>query len=161
MDVYRGEVKPQRKFYTLLLYVSLFHQCIAGPIVRYSDVERELICRRANWRDMSEGITRFTVGLAKKALLANTCGFLADSFLIPDSAGLTGEALGQANTLLASRLSLALWLGMLAYMLQIYLDFSAYSDIVIAYEPPHGNTMTITDSKGKTFESPIISDVTT
>lgn len=131
VDVYRGEVEPQKKFRTLLLYVSLFHQCIAGPIVRYSDVERELTCRHASWRDMSDGLTRFTVGLAKKALLANTCGVLADSFLVKDSAGLTGEALEQANMLLSSRPALALWLGMFAYMLQIYLDFSAYSDMAI------------------------------
>lgn len=131
VDVYRGEVPPQKSFRTLLLYVSLFHQCIAGPIVRYKDVAEELFTRRTSWKDMSDGISRFTVGLAKKAVLANTCGLLADKLLIADSTGLTGEALAQANATLAARPALALWFGVLAYMLHIYLDFSAYSDMAI------------------------------
>ncbi len=119
VDVYRGEVKAQRDFPTLLLYVSLFHQCIAGPIVRYRDIERELWNRKVNLSDLYAGVTRFTVGLGKKALFANPCGALADSLLAADAATLAGKP------------ALSLWLGMLAFMLQIYLDFSAYSDMAI------------------------------
>ena len=74
VDVYRGEVPAQKKLHTLLLYASLFHQCIAGPIVRYQDVANELMYRRVNAAEISRGVTRFTVGLAKKAVLANACG---------------------------------------------------------------------------------------
>ena len=121
VDVYRGETKPQKKFWILLMYVSLFHQCIAGPIVRYQDVEREITSRRATAADRCEDIRRFCVGLAKKALLANVCGSLADT-LVPTS----GDA-----AVLSARPALSLWVGMLAFMLQIYLDFSAYSDMAI------------------------------
>ena len=126
VDVYRGEVEPQRSFPTLLLYVSLFHQCIAGPIVRYKDINHELLERRATRSDVSYGITRFTVGLAKKAVLANACGSLADQLLVADKTP-TAEALQT----ISGQPTLALWVGALAFMLQIYLDFSAYSDMAI------------------------------
>lgn len=126
VDVYRGEVRAQRSFPTLLLYVSLFHQCIAGPIVRYKDINAELLQRKASRADISYGVTRFTVGLAKKAVLANACGALADQLLVADSVG-TAEALHT----IAQRPVLALWVGAFAFMLQIYLDFSAYSDMAI------------------------------
>ena len=126
VDVYRGEVEPQRSFPTLLLYVSLFHQCIAGPIVRYKDINHELLERRATRSDVSYGITRFTVGLAKKAVLANACGSLADQLLVADK---TGAA--EALQTISGQPTLALWVGALAFMLQIYLDFSAYSDMAI------------------------------
>lgn len=126
VDVYRREVSAQPSYWRLLLYVSLFHQCIAGPIVRYQDVAEEIDWRHPTRRDIADGAARFTVGLAKKALLANPCGSLADAFLC--STSLTGaEALAQ----LSGRSSLSLWLGVLAYTLQIYLDFSAYSDMAI------------------------------
>ena len=67
VDVYRNEVKAQKNFFWLLLYSSLFYQCIAGPIVRYSDVQREITERKTSFNDVSEGITRVTVGLGKKA----------------------------------------------------------------------------------------------
>ncbi len=119
IDVHRGETPPQRNYFTLLLYVSLFHQCIAGPIVRYVDVCRELNDRSITLNDTWQGLMRFTVGLAKKSVLANTCAVIADS-LLPS----TVEAM-------ADRSSLGVALGVLAYMLQIYLDFSAYSDMAI------------------------------
>ena len=122
VDVYRGDALPQRSFKTLLLYVSLFHQCIAGPIVRYKDVCAELENRRATQIDIAEGINRFTVGLAKKAIIANTCAALADTLLVPD---------GGDFSLLASKSALSLWVGVLAFTLQIYIDFSAYSDMAI------------------------------
>lgn len=127
VDVYRGEVPAQPKFRRLLLYVCLFHQCIAGPIVRYKDVSEQILARRVDSEDLRCGINRFASGLAKKVLLANVCGKLA-SLTIFD-----GEAANRAVNLdkLASSPALLLWLGCFAYMLQIYLDFSAYSDMAI------------------------------
>ena len=114
-DVYRGEVPAQERYYKVLLYCSLFHQCIAGPIVRYQTVAREIDSRKLNLRDVAEGVRRFSVGLAKKAILANACAAAAKDLL----ANLQTEPVS------------GLWLGMLFYMLQIYLDFSAYSDMAI------------------------------
>ncbi|MBO5797631.1 MAG: MBOAT family protein, partial [Clostridia bacterium] len=131
VDVYRGEVAAQRSFFRLLLYVSLFHQCIAGPIVRYSQVAEELLLRRVELEDVSEGITRFTVGLGKKVLLANTCGLIADRFLPADGIGATVVDIAAAEKILTAQPVALLWLGVLAYTLQIYLDFSAYSDMAI------------------------------
>lgn len=119
VDVYRGEVRAQKKYWILLLYASLFHQCIAGPIVRYRDVAQDLAKRQVHAEEVSRGISRFTVGLAKKAVLANSVAVLADRWL-----PMTTEGLAKIPTT-------GLWLGGLCYMLQIYLDFSAYSDMAI------------------------------
>ncbi len=119
IDVYWGQVAAQKKYWMLLLYASLFHQCIAGPIVRYSDVANELQRRRMRTRETWNGVVRFSIGLAKKSVLANHCAKLADQ-LWP----LTAEAVETANPL-------ALIAGTGFYMLQIYLDFSAYSDMAI------------------------------
>lgn len=119
VDVYRGEVEAQKSFWVLLLYASLFHQCVAGPIVRYSTVAMELEHRRARMSEVAEGAWRFSAGLAKKAILANGCALVADTFL-----PMEGAALGHMPVL-------AIWVGILAYTLQIYLDFSAYSDMAI------------------------------
>ena len=117
VDVYRGDAEVQRKYWLLLLYASLFHQCIAGPIVRYRDVNADILNRKVKMAEISRGITRFTVGLAKKAVLANGCAAVADTLLA--ASGLkTASVLG-------------VWLGAIAFMLQIYLDFSAYSDMAI------------------------------
>lgn len=129
IDVYRKEVPAQKNFFWLLLYASLFHQCIAGPIVRYSDVQREILERKTNFSDITAGITRFTVGLAKKSLIANTCGSLSDTLLVSDA--LIASSSSGALAELSSRSALGLWLGVFLYMLQIYLDFSAYSDMAI------------------------------
>ncbi len=127
VDVYRGEVPPQPKFRRLLLYVCLFHQCIAGPIVRYRDVSEQILSRHVTGEDMRNGVNRFASGLAKKVLLANVCGKLA-SLTIFD-----GLVVHRAENLakLQAAPALSLWLGCFAYMLQIYLDFSAYSDMAI------------------------------
>ncbi len=117
IDVYRDEVKPQKKYWLLLLYASLFHQCIAGPIVRYADVNSELEDRNPTLSDISRGFTRFSVGLAKKAILANGCASLADSLL--------------ASETLSSQSATGIILGIFCYTLQLYLDFSAYSDMAI------------------------------
>ncbi len=116
-DVYRGETEAQKSYLRLLLYASLFHQCVAGPIVRYSDVRAELEERRIVLSDFSAGVSRFAFGLAKKALLSNHCGALATTAL--------------ATETLSAASSGTVFLGTLFYMLQIYLDFSAYSDMAI------------------------------
>ncbi len=122
VDVYRGDVPAQKSFTTLLLYVSMFHQCIAGPIVRYKDICNELTERKVSYADCYEGVMRFTTGLFKKALLANTCAMLVSKLLVSD---------GGDTSVLASRSGLALWIGVLCFSMQIYLDFSAYSDMAI------------------------------
>lgn len=129
VDVYRKEVPAQKNFFWLLLYASLFYQCIAGPIVRYSDVQREITQRRVKLSEVSLGISRFTVGLAKKALLANMCGALSDQLLVSDA--LMSSSTQTAIQELSARSVAGLWFGVLFYMLQIYLDFSAYSDMAI------------------------------
>lgn len=127
VDVYRGEVPAQPKFRRLLLYVCLFHQCIAGPIVRYKDVSEQILSRHVDSEDLRNGINRFASGLAKKVLLANVCGKLASLTI------LDGLPAHQALNLpkLQAAPALSLWLGCFAYLLQIYLDFSAYSDMAI------------------------------
>ncbi len=119
VDVYRGEVEPQRNYFLLLLYAALFHQCIAGPIVRYADINHEINHRTFSWQDASVGVTRFAVGLAKKAILANGCATLADKLLPTNAEALAGVSAGSVA------------LGAFCYALQIYLDFSAYSDMAI------------------------------
>lgn len=131
VDVYRGEVPAQRHYWKVLLYASLFHQCIAGPIVRYGDVQYEIDHRKSSISDISRGITRFSFGLAKKAVFANGCGAVVDALLLSDADIGTAAMLDSNLSLLAGRSALALWAGMAFYMLQIYLDFSAYSDMAI------------------------------
>jgi alginate O-acetyltransferase complex protein AlgI len=119
IDVYRKDVPAEHNYARVLLYTSLFHQCIAGPIVRFKDIADDLKERKTNISSMNEGISRFCIGLAKKTLLANSCGSILDSILPETLYGVTHA------TVLAS------WAGGLLYMLQIYLDFSAYSDMAI------------------------------
>lgn len=119
VDVYRSEIHAQPAFWKLLLYSSLFHQCIAGPIVRYETVANEIDHRSVTQTDIYMGLRRFCIGLAKKSILANSCAEIADSLILPGSDALAAQS------------TLGLWLGMFAYMLQIYLDFSAYSDMAI------------------------------
>lgn len=118
-DVYRGSVEAQPTYWKLLLYSSLFHQCIAGPIVRYETVANEIDHRRIRRAEMYLGVRRFCVGLAKKTLLANACAAAADTLVPIGSDALQAQAVT------------GYWLGMLFYMFQIYLDFSAYSDMAI------------------------------
>lgn len=119
VDVYRGEVEAQKKYWLLLLYASLFHQCIAGPIVRYKDVAENITDRKVSIRDIGYGVSRFIVGFAKKALLANTCALLADTFLPMKLASIESSS------------ALSVLCGGIMYSFQIYLDFSAYSDMAI------------------------------
>lgn len=131
VDVYRGDVEAESNFFNVLLYASLFHQCVAGPIVRYKDIAAEIQCRTINQAEVASGITRFSAGLAKKALLANSCGAMADTLLLTDAAAGDISQLSTNIHVLSSRPAAALWFGMLFYALQIYLDFSAYSDMAI------------------------------
>ena len=116
VDVYRRQVAAQENLFDLALYISLFPQLIAGPIVRYHDVAKQLVNRAHSLELFSSGVKRFTYGLAKKMLLANPMAEVADSvFSMP-----------------GSELTMALaWIGIVAYALQIYFDFSGYSDMAI------------------------------
>jgi alginate O-acetyltransferase complex protein AlgI len=98
------------------MYVSLYSQLVAGPIVRYADVAREVNYREENLHDVSAGISRFLIGLTKKVLIANTAGAFAEEYLSGD--------LTQSTTA-------AVWFGVLMFSLQIYYDFSGYSDMAI------------------------------
>ena len=115
IDVYRGNVKAQKSFMNFLMFVSLFPQLIAGPIVRYSDIEDQISKRTVTTEAFSAGTTRFMAGLGKKVLIANYAGSLATSLLKDiDSAAV-----------------MSVWFGVLFYAFQIYFDFSGYSDMAI------------------------------
>lgn len=116
VDVYRSDSKPQKSYFSLLLYISMFPQLIAGPIVRYGTVEKEINTRRATHEDVAEGAFRFLIGLGKKVILANQLGEIATHFL--------SDGLGSLTTSGA-------WVGILAFTFQIYFDFSGYSDMAI------------------------------
>ncbi|MGN1113958.1 MAG: MBOAT family O-acyltransferase [Oscillospiraceae bacterium] len=116
IDVYRGEVRAQKNIITLATYVSLFPQLIAGPIVRYQTIEDQLIERHETLDKFAEGVKRFTIGLGKKVLLANTIGSLFDQI---------------SNTPQNQMSVAASWMGILAFTFQIYFDFSGYSDMAI------------------------------
>ena len=130
-DVYRGTSRAQRKYWHVLLYAALFHQCVAGPIVRYGSIEKELFEGRDGSAELSEGVLRFSLGLGKKVLLANPCGAVADAMLLADAALRGADGTAAALKTLSGRSVLGLWLGVIAFALQIYFDFSAYSDMAI------------------------------
>lgn len=116
VDVYRGDARPQRNPFNLGLYISLFPQLIAGPIVRYRDVDDQLRARAITLPLFVSGVRRFALGLGKKVLLANSAAVVADRvFNLPPEHLTTGAA----------------WTGAFAYALQIYFDFSGYSDMAI------------------------------
>ncbi|MBO7598840.1 MAG: MBOAT family protein [Bacteroidales bacterium] len=116
VDVYRKESKAQTRFVDLLLYISMFPQLIAGPIVRYNTVAEEINNRKVSFDDIADGVYRFMIGLAKKVIIANQIGSIADQYL---KVGLESSS------------TLGLMLGLLAFSLQIYFDFSGYSDMAI------------------------------
>tara|TARA_R110002012_G_scaffold312248_1_gene522479 strand:- start:11933 stop:13357 length:1425 start_codon:yes stop_codon:yes gene_type:complete len=116
IDVYRGHVKASKNFIDFATYVTLFPQLIAGPIVRYAVIEKELKSRTVTKTLFFEGAERFIIGLSKKMIIANNCALLADGiFNLPPS---------ESSVLLA-------WLGTITYSFQIYFDFSGYSDMAI------------------------------
>lgn len=115
VDCHWEKVKSQRNFIHFLMYVSLFPQLVAGPIVRYSTIEKEINSRRTTVNDLSYGLNRLIIGLSKKVLLANSLGEVANDFLgTPESSTVV-----------------VLWLGAALYAMQIYFDFSGYSDMAI------------------------------
>lgn len=115
-DVYRKDSPVQNKFAGLLLYISMFPQLIAGPIVRYGTVADEIHNRRVSARDFADGSFRFLIGLGKKVIIANQMSEVAEQFLV--------NGLGDLSTAGA-------WVGIMAFTLQIYFDFSGYSDMAI------------------------------
>ena len=134
IDMYRGKTRVQKSFLGFLAYVSMFPQLVAGPIVRYSTVASELNSRRVTADDFAYGVKRFTAGMCKKVMLANSSGAVASMVL--DSTRLT----------VASS-----WLGIIMYTFQIYFDFSGYSDMAIGLGRMLGFHF------GENFEYPYIS----
>ena len=126
IDVYRdGGKSVQKNPCKLALYISMFPQLIAGPIVRYKDIALQLDTRTHSAEKFADGVTRFVTGLAKKAILANMTGALADSIMQGDFSVMSASVA---------------WLGAIAYTLQIYLDFSGYSDMAIGLGKMFGFT---------------------
>ena len=116
VDVYRRESPVQRRFYNLLLYVSMFPQLIAGPIVRYGTVAEEITRRKVTAADVAEGVWRFIIGLTKKVVIANQLSEISSRLLTDGLPHLT---------------TTGAWVGIVAFTLQIYYDFSGYSDMAI------------------------------
>ncbi|WP_053360611.1 MBOAT family protein [Bacillus sp. FJAT-27251] len=116
IDVYRRDGRVQKNPLNMALYISLFPQLIAGPIVRYQTVADQITKRKESLSKFAEGARRFIIGLAKKMFLANNCGLIADQIFAQNP--------GDLSTALS-------WIGILAYSLQIYFDFSGYSDMAI------------------------------
>jgi alginate O-acetyltransferase complex protein AlgI len=114
IDVYRGEVAPVRSFGDLLCFVSMFPQLVAGPIVRYRDVQHALVDRRVDLLAASNGVFLFALGFAKKVLIADSVGPLVDAVYAQDAPGFTAS-----------------WLAAFGYSVQIYFDFSGYSDMAV------------------------------
>ncbi|MDO4491101.1 MAG: MBOAT family O-acyltransferase [Lachnospiraceae bacterium] len=136
IDVYRGKVQAQRNFISFALYVTMFPQLIAGPIVRYTDIEKELGDRKVTLAMAGKGADRFITGLGKKVLLANSFGAVFTEISgCPDQ----------------SRSVLLVWLGAVCFTLQIYFDFSGYSDMAIGLGKMFGFTFP------ENFQHPLIS----
>jgi len=124
VDVYRNEVKAQKSFLKFLMFVSLYHQLVAGPIVRYSHIADEIDNRKEKLSDISRGLSRFCIGLFKKVVIANVAAELVRKYMGDNSDPLT-------MTELSSLATGAAWLGLVMFAIQIYFDFSGYSDMAI------------------------------
>ena len=116
VDVYRKVTEPLQRWYDYMLYISLFPQLIAGPIIRYNTIAEQLVSRDITMEDRVAGFYRFAIGLGKKVLIANTVAVVADEVFAMDYGVMSS---GTA------------WIGILAYTFQIYFDFSGYSDMAI------------------------------
>ena len=116
IDVYRERTKVQNNIFCFALYVSLFPQLIAGPIVQYKDVESQIWSRVESYEKFADGIKRFCYGLGKKVIISNTLAEVVDQIFICEAASFGADIA---------------WLGMISYTLQIYYDFSGYSDMAI------------------------------
>lgn len=121
VDVYRGTTKEERNPFYLGLYISFFPQLIAGPIVRYKDISEQIRTRKCSYQRISVGVCRFVTGLGKKVLLADNLAILADQIFSWSEMGVEQFRVPVAMA----------WLGAIAYALQIYFDFSGYSDMAI------------------------------
>ncbi len=117
IDLYRGKIKVQKNWFNLSLYISFFPQLIAGPIVKYETIEKQLNNRTQSFDKVVSGIERFIIGLGKKVIIANQMAIIADAIFNSQE--------------LSSYSSLVLIVGILAYTYQIYFDFSGYSDMAI------------------------------
>lgn len=116
IDVYRNEVPAQRNLLYLGMYIAMFPQLVAGPIVRYSTIQDQVLHRQENLQDFCSGLRLFCTGLGKKVLLANVVAILSTKML-----SMGGEQIGAVGA----------WAGLIAYSFQIYFDFSGYSDMAI------------------------------
>ncbi len=116
VDVYRGDIRTQRSFLKYMMFISLYHHLVAGPIVRYSHIAHEVDNRRFRIKDVTAGINRFCIGLFKKVFIANVAGLFVVKYMDGDLSKLsTSEA----------------WFGLIMFSVQIYFDFSGYSDMAI------------------------------
>ncbi len=115
IDVYRENCAPQRSFSRLLLFITFFPQLVAGPIVRYTDIENELDRRRVSAKQINDGLYRFAIGMGKKVVISNTCALAAKNLF-----AITGGPT-----------VVSVWAGILFYTFQIYFDFGGYSDMAI------------------------------
>ena len=116
IDVYRGDCNPQKSYFKLLLYISFFPQLIAGPIIYYHDIEKQIEERRITSKQTALGIRRFIIGLSKKILIADTLAVAVDAIYLAEHGSLT--------------MPIA-WIGAASYILQLYFDFSGYSDMAL------------------------------
>ncbi len=116
IDVYKGECRAQKDIYKLALFICLFPQLIAGPIVKYHDIEEQIDSRKVDFDKVNIGVKRFITGLSKKMLIANTMGVIVDKIFIQDPHNFS-HAIA--------------WIGSISYTLQLYFDFSGYSDMAI------------------------------
>ena len=126
VDVYRGETEASKKITNVALYISFFPQLIAGPIVKYRDINKQIEDRSVTWISVSDGFRRFIFGLGKKVLIANVLGLCVDKIYAYDIATIDPKTA---------------WIGALAYSFQIYYDFSGYSDMAIGLGKMFGFTI--------------------
>lgn len=120
IDIYKGDAKVQKNITSFGAYVTAFPQLVAGPIIRYQTISEQIDGRTENMDEFAEGLRRFTAGLAKKILIANTMAEVCDNILLKYGDGFA-DSIG----------ALGMWLAIIAYTLQIYYDFSGYSDMAI------------------------------
>ncbi|WP_235832650.1 MBOAT family O-acyltransferase [Acetivibrio mesophilus] len=123
VDIYRGEVAAQKSPFKFLLYVSLFHHLVAGPIVRYKDIEQDIEKRKLSMESFNSGVSRFIIGLGKKVIIANQASEFSKAFLDMDYSSLP---------------VIGAWAGILLFAIQIYFDFSGYSDMAIGLGKMYG-----------------------
>lgn len=116
IDVYREKIKPSKNFLDFACYVCMFPQLIAGPIVRYEEIEKDLVGRTHSWEKVKQGSERFVIGLAKKMIVANYFALISDNIF---------------NSSISQLTFYDTWLGIICYSFQIFFDFSAYSDMAI------------------------------